>query len=371
MTNRDKIQEEAISTILNHHRGTCAISMGVGKTLIGLMHMTIHYNGKNRFLVVAPKVSIFQSWKEDAVKFNKAYLLDCIDFTTYLSINKKDPAKYSVVYLDECHSLLYSHKYFLDNYKGKILGLTGTPPIRDYSEKAKMVNHYCPVRYTYKVDQAVSDNILNNYSIKVHMLQLSKAKDFKVALKTKGTFYTSEYDSYNYCTTRVSTAQMGTQAYQFAVIARMTAIKQYKTKEDYTANLLKSIDDKCIVFANTQKQADKICKASYHSKNPYSEKNLKKFKEGEINQLSCVDQLSEGVTIPDLKAGIIMHSYGNERKTNQRLGRMLRLNPDMVSEIHILCYKDTVDEKWLNDALSSIDPSKIEYIDTSKNLFNA
>lgn len=363
MTNRDKIQEEAISELLKHRKGTCAISMGVGKTLIGLKHMAIHFNGTNRFLVVAPKVSIFQSWKDDAVKFKMGYLLEFMDFTTYLSLHKRKSENYNVIYLDECHSLLFSHKKFLNKYEGKIVGLTGTPPVNSYSEKFEMVNTYCPVIYTYKVDQAVKDNILNEYSIKVHLLSLSQNKDLKVNTKQGSSFFTSEKDKYEYCNQVIAYSEIGSSSYQFAVISRMTALKQFNTKERYVKGMLAHIKDKCIVFANTQAQADRICKNSVHSKNRYSAKNLQSFKDGDINHLSCVDQLNEGVTIPDLKVGIIMHAYGNERKTNQRIGRLLRLNPNQLASIHILCYKGTVDEKWTTEALSGIDPTKIEYID--------
>jgi len=96
-------------------------------------------------------------------------------------------------------------------------------------------------------------------------------------------------------------------------------------------------------------------------KNIDSEDNLKLFKEGKINRLSCVLQLSEGVNIPNLKQGIIMHAYGNERKAAQRIGRLLRLNPDDQAIVHILCYKNTIDEKWVKDALEFFDDSKIEW----------
>lgn len=366
MSNRDIIQAEAISEANRHFRCGLGISMGVGKTLIGLLHMVAHYKKDRKFLVVAPKVSIFQSWKDDAVKFKKSYLLDNIEFTTYLSLNKHNPSDYAVVYLDECHSLLYSHKDFLDAYKGKILGLTGTPPVRQYTEKGKMVNQYCPIVYRYQIDEAVDANILNDYKIIVHMLSLSTAKNIKVDRKDGRSFYTSEVDQYNYCNTRIATSTSGSKSHQFAVIARMTAIKQFKTKETYAAELAKKLDGKLIIFANTQAQADRLCSYSYHSKNPNSQDNLLKFKSGEITQLSCVDQLSEGVTIPHLDTGIILHAYGNERKTSQRLGRLLRLNPDMVSEVHILCYKDTVDTKWVADALKGIDEDKVQYVDTTK-----
>jgi superfamily II DNA or RNA helicase len=41
-------------------------------------------------------------------------------------------------------------------------------------------------------------------------------------------------------------------------------------------------------------------------------------------------------------------------KSAQRLGRLLRLNPDEKAIIHILCYEDTVDEAWVNQALREL-----------------
>ena len=137
----------------------------------------------------------------------------------------------------------------------------------------------------------------------------------------------------------------------------------YNTKEAYAKKLAKSMDTKCLVFANTQKQADKMCKHSYHSGNKKSEENLELFSDGRIDRLSCVLQLSEGVSIPDLKQGIIMHSYGNERKSSQRIGRLLRLNPTETAVCHILCYKGTQDEIWVKKALKDFDKSKIKLIE--------
>ena len=120
------------------------------------------------------------------------------------------------------------------------------------------------------------------------------------------------------------------------------------------------------MFANTHEQADKMCSHSYHSSNPKSEENLQLFSDGRIDKLSCVLQLSEGVSIPNLKQGIIMHAYGNERKSAQRIGRLLRLNPAETSICHILCYKGTKDEKWVKSALHDFDQNKIEYYNPLK-----
>jgi superfamily II DNA or RNA helicase len=367
MTKRDQIQEDALNVALTHKRSGLAISMGVGKTLIGLNYIN-NLQGKNmgrlRVLVVAPKLSIFESWKNDADKF--MINIESVDFTTYLSLNKLNHNFYDVVILDECHSLLDSHLGFLGNYSGRIMGLTGTPPRYEDSEKGRMVNRFCPIQFRYITDDAVADDILNDYRIIVHRMSLSNSNNLLVKLKDKE-FYTSETKNYNYWSQRVYDANSPKQR-QITSIMRMRSLMDFKTKENYAKNLLNEIDEKCILFCNTQDQADRTCSYSVHSKNIEADENLQMFKEGTIEKLSCVLQLNEGVNIPELRAGIIMHAYGNERKSNQRIGRLLRLNPDETATIHILCYKNTVDETWVTEALKDLDGKKIKYFDVDESL---
>jgi superfamily II DNA or RNA helicase len=363
MNKREEIQQQALDVATRHTRSGLGISMGVGKTLIGLKYLN-QLQEKNMYklkvLVVAPKLSIFETWKDDAVKFDiPTEVMDNITYTTYLSLNKFNPHSFDIVVLDECHSLLDSHETFLANYKGRILGLTGTPPRYANTEKGKMVMKYCPILYKYITDDAIDDDILNDYRIFVHKLPLSSDNNIPVSLKNSN-FYTSEKKSYDYWSRRILEAQTKKQE-QIASVMRMRVIMDFKTKETYAKYLLSEIEDKCIVFCNTQAQADRICKHSVHSENPDAEKNLDEFKKGQIDKLSCVLQLNEGVNIPNLRAGIIMHAYGNERKSNQRIGRLLRLNPDDTAIIHILCYQGTVDERWVNEALKDLDPTKIKY----------
>ena len=301
--------------------------------------MELNTTSLMRTLVVAPKKSIFQSWKDDAETFNMQEQLSRITFTTYLSLNKHNPGDFDAVYLDEAHSLLDSHRGFLQFFKGKILGLTGTPPKYRDSEKGKLVQEFCPVVYTFKADEAIENGILNDYQIIVHK-----------------SFITSEQLNYNYWSNRID---IGSGPAHIIRVMRMKAMMEYASKEKYTKILMNSINTKCIVFANTQDQADRLCAHSYHSNNPKSEENLENFKAGNITKLSTVMQLNEGVNIANLKQGIIMHAYGNERKASQRIGRLLRLNPDDKAVVHILCYMGTVDEKWCKEALEGFDQSKI------------
>jgi len=361
---RDKVQAEALKRTIGINRCGLGLATGVGKTLVALNHLENNYSPLLNILVVAPKLSIFDSWRAEARKFDKEKLLARATFTTYLSLNKQDPKDFDIVYLDECHSLLDSHREFLNNYNGKILGLTGTPPKYHKSEKGRLVDQFCPIVYEFVTDSAVDNNILNDYQIIVHELELSTKNNYLVEMKNKS-FKTSEQKNYGYWCNRIDT---GAGSMHILRIMRMKAMKEYPSKEQYAKLLFNSIDDKCIMFANTQEQADRLCDHSYHSKNPDSEDNLELFKEGTITKLSSVMQLNEGVNISNLRQGIIMHAYGNERKSAQRIGRLLRLNPDEKAIVHILCYKHTIDEKWVKTALEGLDNSKIEWKNYNVNL---
>lgn len=358
---RDDVQNECLELLKKHKKIGAAISMGVGKTYIGLRHMDWYIKECNpdaKFLVVAPKKSIFSSWFDDMDKFGLSYLKDRVVVTTYLSLGKQS-LNYDVIYLDECHSLLRSHELWLNAYNGYTVGLTGTPPRNEYSEKGEMVSKYCPIMFNYFTDDAVGDKILNDYRITVHSVNLSRLKTHAVNVKGK-TWNTSEYDSYQYWCKRLGKSATSAQE-QFNRIGRMRALMDYRSKEEYAKKLLDTIPGKCIIFCNTQDQADRVCNYAYYSGNPFSEDNLQMFKSGSIDRLACVLQLSEGVNIPNLKHAIILHSYGNERKSAQRIGRVLRLNPDEVADVHILMYPETVDKKWVGNALEDFDSTKIHY----------
>ena len=147
---------------------------------------------------------------------------------------------------------------------------------------------------------------------------------------------------------------------------RINYLKQFATKERFVGMIMNSIpvEDKCLVFANTTEQADLLCTHSYHSKQHKTTnlENLASFANGEIRFLSAVEQLSEGISISNLKHIVILHAYGNEKRASQKIGRALRLSADQTAFIHILCYKDTVDEDWVQAALKDFDEDKVTYI---------
>jgi superfamily II DNA or RNA helicase len=210
MISKDTIQAEALAVLAGRKRSGLGIATGGGKTLIGLRHMSELYKAGDCFLVVAPRRSIFHSWETAARQFGLSYLLPFISFSTYVSLSKQS-LNFKAVYLDECHSLLYSHANWLEQYDGIIVGLTGTPPRFSLSEKGQMVERYCPLVYTYFTDDAVLDGILNDYRIIVHHLKLDVEKTIKVVQQNTGrVWYTSEWEAYRYWDKRIELSKQET-----------------------------------------------------------------------------------------------------------------------------------------------------------------
>lgn len=352
MSIKDEIQQLALDSVLKFRRSGVVLSVGAGKTKLGLMYLD-KIGGKT--LILVPKLDIIKSWTDDAHKFNYSNLIKNITFSTYLSLKKQDLTQFQNVVMDEAHNLLLHQDSHLKTFTGNVLGLTGTPPRQQ--DKKIMMDRYYPIRYTFKMDKAVEAGMLNDYRIFVHKLDLSTVKNLAVK-----NFMVSERSNYEYASKRIEMASTD-KSKMFAHINRVNVLKQFKTKERYTSVLLKSISEveKCIIFANTIEQAERLCSHSHHSK--MDGEYLNAFKEGMITRLSCIEQLSEGINIKDLKHAIILHTFsGTSPKARQRIGRLCRLPTDQTAHIHILCYKDTVDEKWVESVLEDFDEKKITYV---------
>ena len=370
---KQALQDHILAVIQPHRLAGVAVAMGVGKTLIGLRDMARLIaagppanSGTTPFLVAAPTQAILDAWPQEARKFGLAHLLDAITFTTYRSLHKAlTQGHYQKLYLDECHALKDSHEPGLKAHvkrKQRILGLTGTPPAQPGSEKGRLVATYCPMRVDYTTDEAVLAGLLNDYRLVVHRLPLSPVRDYTVILKTGSQFTTSERESYRYWSTRLANAAQDPLPVETLRLLRMQGLMHYPGKGRYMAWLASQFTEKVLLFTCNQQQAEEQAAHTYHSKNKKSQANLDLFNAGLIQRLACVAQLSEGVNIPNLRVGIIWHAFGNERKAAQRIGRLLRLNPDETATVHLLMYQDTVDELWVEQALAAFDPTKISYV---------
>jgi superfamily II DNA or RNA helicase len=197
---------------------------------------------------------------------------------------------------------------------------------------------YCPIVVDYTTDEAVLAGLLNDYRLVVHRLPLRTERDYVLTTKSGSQFTTSERENYFYWSKRLANAAQDPLPVETLRILRMQALMNYPSKGRYMTHLASQFSEKVLLFTCNQQQAEEQAEHTYHSKNKHNQVNLEKFNAGTIQRLACVAQLSEGINIPNLRVGIIWHAFGNERKAAQRIGRLLRLNPDETATMHLLMY---------------------------------
>jgi len=369
METKDSVSDKALAAIKGHLNSGLDICMGVGKTRISLRNMVdiMKEVEDPKFLIVC-KGPVEENWINQITEYNEE-LLKHVSFCTYSSLSICVKSHYTKVYFDECHNITPKHEPVLHYFREKsiqVLGLTGTYPYNS-SEKSLLCRTYFPVRYTFGIDDAVINKIVNNYHIYIHYVSLSEEEDFEMTSSSGKSWTTSEVKQYRYYSALLNNDNdvLG-QGEKGRIV--MSGLKKFNSKTDYIKELLKHRKKKMLVFANNKAQANEVSNNVFYSglNKIIANSNLERFKSGEIELLAAVEQLSEGINIPNLGSIIIAHSYSNPRLFLQKLGRVLRLDPDATAKIHLLCYKDTIDETWVDKCLSLLDHKKITKLSYKK-----
>jgi superfamily II DNA or RNA helicase len=71
---------------------------------------------------------------------------------------------------------------------------------------------------------------------------------------------------------------------------------------------------------------------------------LEAFNKGEVLALATSKVLNEGVNIPDASVAVILSGSGSSREHIQRLGRILRKQPDKEAILYEVVTRDTTEE---------------------------
>lgn len=148
---------------------------------------------------------------------------------------------------------------------------------------------------------------------------------------------------------------------QFAILNRMRFIYNLKSKTQVAKQLITKLKGRTIVFSGSIEQSESISKNTFHSK---SDKiNLERFKNKEIDLLSCVNSGGVGFTFESISNIIIVQSNSDKKgNITQKIARALLLDDITNVNIYIICANETVDKKWVDSAISDINQDKIKII---------
>ena len=355
---RDQLQQEAVEQYLAGNPKTCFnISVRFGKTRLGIMIMQALK--AKRVLILYPELNIKKAWEDEFEKME--WKPEEVYYSTYLSVSKHDKHKFDMIVGDEIHkasdNALFNLDSLLQNNK-RFLGLSGT-----YSDKTKdQLWEYCRLKisHEYNTEAAIEDKIVANYEVNVITFNVDGVNQYLKKTKTKE-WMTTEAKELVYLTKVLDVAKMQHRDIKFPALNRMRFINKLPSLKKNTKILMHHLKDKrYLLYGADTDFVDGLGIPTHHSKN-IKEDNLKKFQDGEINQLGLVQLASQGVTFKNLDTVVITNINSNSENLFQKLGRTLLQEESKVSQIYILCTNEEFQKKWLLTALKDIPREKITY----------
>jgi superfamily II DNA or RNA helicase len=312
-----------------------------------------------RVLILYPEVNIKKAWEDEFEKMG--WKPKEVVYSTYISLIKQDGEKFDFIIGDEIHKASDNALWNLDsilNINNRFLGLSGT-----YSDKTKdQLWEYCRLKisHEYNTEAAIEDNIVANYEVNVITFNVDTINEYLKKTKYKQ-WMTTEAKELVYLTKVLDTAKASGRDMKFPALNRMRFINKLPSLKRNTQILMHHLKDKrYLLYGADTDFVDGLGIPTHHSKN-IKEDNLKKFQDGEINQLGLVQLASQGVTFKNLDTVIITNINSNSENLFQKLGRTLLLDSSKVSQIYILCTDEPFQKKWLDASLKDIPREKITF----------
>lgn len=375
MSNVHQVKDQKQREALNKWAGATAVGSiiagtGFGKSRCGVLATKWALKNGGRALVLVPTTQLQAQFEDEFHKWDAGHLLDSIDIMCYQSAYKLRGEHYAIVVCDEVHLGISEQyrKFFQNNTYDKILCMTATIP--EDEEYRNYLMQLAPIRFHLSLDECVKLGLVSPYEIVCIPLELNdedKEKYKEAQLKfVRSKYLIGEFDTFNAAKMILAKKMQGNAgaAKRFfeAIRERTSVINHASVKIDQAKELIKQhTDDKILVFTGSNKFSDSMAESLgafvYHSglTKKQREVALENFRGTDGGVLCSTKALNQGFDVPDASIGIIAGLNSKSLPMIQRVGRLLRLSTDdKVGKIYILYIKDSQEEKWLKNAVKTL-----------------
>ncbi len=380
MTKRDIKQKEIVDLVIakaiedNHLHHLVIAATGIGKSKIAMdiiIQLKKVFTFKKILILVDNTRLRDYNWKDDFEKWDLGYIYnDEVEMNTYQTAYKwtKSLDDYLIICDEADFSFTPEYGKFYETYRDNlILGLTGYVT----EDKRSFMDSNLPCLIEYTAEAAQQQGILNSTPIVFVKFDLGKARTVKVTYgEDHKVFYQSENEAYDYWDSRVrrlygeledlkvelnfTHEYKARKKLEKEIVKLENGMRWSATKRsELLINLDSSADmarrliahtmkednsSKIISFSKRKAQCNKITRYTYHggNKDDINDKNFDDFNEGTIRELGLVDKINRGVNMVNLDYALFESYYGSDTKLRQRLGRLMRLNPDDLATMYVL-----------------------------------
>lgn len=394
MKTREQIRDEVAA--LNKRFILLSMPTGLGKTYTALYAT---YKDPTlvppKVLIVYPKHTIEDSWRQDISKWGYEDKLEGITFTTYNSLAKHADETWDMILFDEGHHITERVMEIIEVMKFRramILSATIKSTQR-YQLTALM-----PGLHVYRVtmQNAINNEILPDPRIVLIPLTLNmRDKTETMIIRNSKTdlpikvipfehqhlYKDNKYKYVVYCTEQqymtaldidIDSLKRKVQAgdagkKNFMLHKSGERLKWLATKKTpYVLEILKKVaEERTLTFCTSIEQTEMVGKNCIHSKNKTAGDILEAFNAGTVNHITACAMLDEGVNLTNCRIGIFANINSSERLQIQRIGRVLR-HPKPV--IIIPYYKNSREEEIVSGMLANYNPELITKLNSINEL---
>lgn len=414
-------EEAYISWVENKYSGIFAMATGTGKTVTSLNCLLEEYKKSSdntyRAFILVPTITLVEQWEQEALKFNykniikissksdwrsrlgtklssarrisSSYIIIC----TYATFAMDKFQKYvkqipedTLFIADEAHNMgANSVLNKLENINlEKRIGLSATPK-RIYDEEGtRAIENFFkdkePYTVTYSMEKAINNDVLTKYDYYPHIVELTTEEleeYIELTKKIARQYFIESSIEKNSNLERLllkrkriihkasnklsSTIRILKERFNKEGSLKYTFIYVPEGMDPELSEMdLENEDEERIINKYIKEIAlidDSILVNKIVGGMRNREQILNQFERGDIQVLTSMKCLDEGVDIPRAEYAIFCSSTGNPRQFIQRRGRVLRKHPEKTSAtVHDLV------------VIPLIDKGNVENFETEKNL---
>ena len=359
------------------YRGSIIAGTGFGKSRCGVLAVAHALKDGGRGLVLVPTNQLQDQFADEFRKWGKEHLLSRVEILCYQSAHKLRGEHYTIVVCDEVHlglSPVY-RKFFYINTYDKLLCMTATIP-EDVTYQA-ILKELAPTVYAINLDECVKKGLVSPYEIELVPVKLTDVEN-KAYKKANQSFVHNKYildpmgghKAFQIANTVIK-SKSGTPQEKKAAALFFNAIRQRKAVVQHAEDKLlasknivaKHPGEKILTFSGsngfTNLMAAELDGIVYHSgvSKKQREKALEDFRSTDGAILCSTKALNQGFDVPDVGIGIIAGLESKALPMIQRVGRLLRFQPDKKGLVYILYVAGSQEEKWMEQATKSFKTS--------------
>lgn len=365
-------QQDAIAAWKNAgRRGTVILPTGAGKTFVA--QMAIEMVGRST-LVVVPTIDLMNQWYDLLLSsFNAEIGLigggyfekGAIIVTTYASafrFMERMGDQFGFIIFDECHHLpsdvyRYAAEMAIAPFR---LGLTATPerPGEEAGANELLERLIGPIVYRREAQQLAGEFLADYTTEQISVVLSPEEREayerarslFRQFIWEKGINFSDPRGWQNFImlSARSEEGRRAMQAYRES--------KRIALGTDAKLHVLEKLmqrhrRERLIVFTAENEMVYRISEQflvpAITHETPIKERRmwLDAFNKGDVLALATSKVLNEGVNIPEASVAVVLSGSGSSREHIQRLGRILRKQPDKQAVLYEVVTAQTAEER--------------------------